>query len=394
MKCQDIGFIQAYLDGELNRDERKKFIQHLDQCKECQEMLAEASKLNQWEKVTLDDEFTGFSQELPINVEKAWQTFEQNLQKETMQETNSKESEKKGRWHNMKKSSKRWIAATAAAAVVSISLTVPQVRAGANDFLSIFRVNDVQFVKLTESDLQDIQGWISQLNEGEKEIKGIGKVNIKDNENNKPAHFPSEQQAKEAGYEVPKAPNGYHVANVDVRPSFTIQFEIDTEKANKLLKQLQSKAQFENALNGKPFSIMFPKSVATFYNVTGEENQTSISFSYNVTKAPEISVPADVNMDKLRETVLELPILPENVKTQLAGIQDWKRTLPIPYIGTKNAKASETTVQGVKAFAYDTDHELILIWKKDDKVHIMEGYQNAGKHVNLDDFIKLANELK
>lgn len=391
MKCQDIGFIQAYLDGELNRDERKQFIQHLDQCKECQKMLEEISKLNQWEQVILDDEFTNRSQETNINVDKAWEVFEQNIQKHKVDETNQEETKKKGRWHNMKKSSKRWIAAAAAAAVVSISLTVPQVRAGASSFLSIFRVNDVQFVQLTDSDLREVEGWISKTEEGEKDIKGIGKVSIKDNGEKKNTHFQSEQQAREAGYTVPKVPNEYRVTNVDVSPSFTMQFEIDTEKANKLLKQLQSGVQFENTLNGKQFSIKVPESISTHIETGG--NKTSNDFSYNVIQAPEISVPEGVDVNKLQKTVLELPIIPENVKTQLAGIQDWTHTLPIPYLA-KDAKASETKVQGVKAVLYNADHANVIIWQKDGNLHMLEQHKEEGKDISGDDLIKLANELK
>ncbi|MEI4799757.1 zf-HC2 domain-containing protein [Bacillus sp. FJAT-51639] len=391
MKCQDIGFIQSYLDGELNRDERKQYIQHLDQCKACQQKLEEVSKLNQWEQVILNDEFANFSQEIDIDVDQAWKTFEQNIRTHKTEEINSEESKKKGRWHNMKKSSKRWITGAAAAAIVCVSLTVPEVRAGASNLLSIFRVKDVQLVQLTESDLHEIEGWISHMEEGEKSIKGIGKIGIKDNGSKKDAHFQSEQQAREAGYAVPKVPNGYHVTSVDTNPSFIMQFELDTEKANKLLKQLQSNTQFESALNGKQFSITVPESVRTQIDVEG--NRTSSGFSYNVIDAPKISVPEGVDVAKLQKTVLELPIIPGNVKTQLAGIQDWTHTLPIPYVA-KDAKASETKVQGVKAVLYSTDYENVLVWEKEGKLHMIEQHKEQGKDTNANDLIKLANEIK
>ncbi|MGG2017982.1 anti-sigma factor family protein [Bacillus sp. S10(2024)] len=391
MKCQDIGFIQAYLDGELNRNERKQYIQHLDQCKSCQQKLEEMSKLNQWGQVVLDDEFTNVGQEIDIDVERAWNTFEQNIQNHKTEETNSKEIKKKGRWENMKKSSKRWITAAAAAAVVCVSLTVPEVRAGASSLLSIFRVKDVQFVQLTDSDLREIEGWISKTEEGEKSIKGIGKIGIKDNGSKKDAHFQSEQQAREAGYAVPKVPNGYRVTNVDVNPSFIMQFELDTEKANKLLKQLQSNTQFESALNGKQFSVTVPESVRTQIEIEGD--RASSGFSYNVIDTPKISVPEGVDVAKLQKTVLELPIIPGNVKTQLAGIQDWTHTLPIPYVA-KDAKVSETSVQGVKAVLYNTEYENVLIWEKDGKMHMIEQHKEQGKDMNASNLMKLANELK
>lgn len=64
-------------------------------------------------------------------------------------------------------------------------------------------------------------------------------------------------------------PNGYRVTSVDANPSFIMQFELDTEKANKLLKQLQSNTQFESTLNGKQFSITVPESVRTRIEAEG-----------------------------------------------------------------------------------------------------------------------------
>ncbi|MFD3449414.1 anti-sigma factor family protein [Microbacteriaceae bacterium 4G12] len=389
MKCQDIGWIQAYLDGELNREERKEYIQHLDQCKACQQMLEEANKLNQWEKVALGDALSNAPQEMDINVDQAWQAFERKLQQN--QKVLHNTDQKKGRWHDMKKSSKRWVVATAAAAVVCVSLTIPQVRVGASNFLSVFRVNDVQLVKLTESDMQDIRIWLSGTEDGTKSLKGIGKIEVKDSDNKKDTHFNSEQQAKDAGYAVPKVPSGYVVESVHVSPSFTMQFELNTEQANKLLKQIQSSVQFDNALNGKKFSIMVPESTST--HITGDKKQAFGNFSYNVIDAPQISVPEGVDVKKLQKTVLELPIIPENVKTQLAGIQDWTKTLPIPYMA-KDAKSSETQVQGVKAALYEEERDSVLVWEKEGKLHMLQEYGKPGTNKNTSNLIKLANEIK
>ncbi|MCC3377979.1 zf-HC2 domain-containing protein, partial [Cohnella sp. REN36] len=64
----------------------------------------------------------------------------------------------------------------AAAGIVLGSFTIPQVQVAASSFLSIFRVDQVEMVKLTQTDISEIENWMANGENGVKEIKGIGKV--------------------------------------------------------------------------------------------------------------------------------------------------------------------------------------------------------------------------
>ncbi|QDX93160.1 DUF4179 domain-containing protein [Brevibacillus laterosporus] len=138
MTCYDIGLIQAYIDGELSLDTRKKLIQHLDTCEECQKSLLEISKLNQWENLILDEECIHSTQEVKIDVEQAWKTFESHSQLKNVSDINHKIEKKKGMFTNMNKKSKRLVYTAAAVAGLFTTAMIPQVQAAAANIASYF----------------------------------------------------------------------------------------------------------------------------------------------------------------------------------------------------------------------------------------------------------------
>ncbi|EOP91564.1 hypothetical protein IGM_01978 [Bacillus cereus HuB4-4] len=81
MSCFNIGLIQAYINGELPHETRKKLISHLDTCEACQKSVLEISKLNQWVNLVLSKEPTHSLQEMKIDVDQVWERFKRSSQK-------------------------------------------------------------------------------------------------------------------------------------------------------------------------------------------------------------------------------------------------------------------------------------------------------------------------
>ncbi|QWI15456.1 DUF4179 domain-containing protein [Bacillus wiedmannii] len=138
MKCYDIGFIQTYIDGELSHNIRKEFTKHLDTCEACQDLLVEISKLNQWENVMLDEECGNSPQEITIDIEQAWKTFESRSKLENVSNINQKKQQKKGTFTNMSKKSKRFMYTAVAAAALFTTAMIPQVQVAATNVASYF----------------------------------------------------------------------------------------------------------------------------------------------------------------------------------------------------------------------------------------------------------------
>ncbi|MFT9848717.1 anti-sigma factor [Aneurinibacillus sp. REN35] len=391
MKCPNEGFLQSYLDGEVDREARKRFSSHLQHCTACRSRMEEIKKLEQWAELALQEALPQPSAEdVQIDTEAAWKRFEKRIQSPSSITTRKREGK------SMNKSYKKLLTGAAAAGIVLGSFTIPQVQVAASSFLSIFRVDQVEMVKLTQTDISEIENWMANGENGVKEIKGIGKVWIdeKDAEQQAQQHFNKAEEAEKAGHAIPAAPKGFAFAGLDISPTFQIHAQLDTEKANALLKQVKAKTFFDEKLDNKPFSIAVPEMKNYHFNSEATSKNGPVSqLNYGIVGAPEIKVPEEVNMDELRNTLLSLPFIPQNVKQQLAGIKDWQRTLPIPYVEDSKNQMRSVTVQGVKGFAYKTEYQTFLIWQKGDKIHHLEMYDDK-KEKSIDALIALANQLQ
>ncbi|MDA1772369.1 DUF4179 domain-containing protein [Bacillus cereus] len=169
MKCYDIGFIQTYIDGELSHDIRKEFTKHLDTCEACQDLLVEISKLNQWENVMLDEECAISPQEIKIDIEQAWKTFESRSKLDNVSNIKQKKPQKKGMFTNMSKKSKRFMYTAVAAAALFTTAMIPQVQVAATNVASYFSdaiTND----KVVNEGIRDENGVVQDMMKNRKYI--------------------------------------------------------------------------------------------------------------------------------------------------------------------------------------------------------------------------------
>ncbi|HDR4909512.1 TPA: DUF4179 domain-containing protein [Bacillus cereus] len=157
MNCYDKGFVQAFIDGELPHHTRREFTKHLDTCEVCQDTLLEISKLNQWEHVMLEEETIHSSQDINIDIDQAWKTFESRTKLENISYINKKTEQKKGLFTNMNKKSKRVMYAAVAAAGLFTTAMIPQVQVAATNVASYFS-NEVSNDKVVNEGSRDENG--------------------------------------------------------------------------------------------------------------------------------------------------------------------------------------------------------------------------------------------
>ena len=377
MTCYDMGMLQAYLDGEASRNEKKQIMKHLESCQNCREKMDELKSLHSFCVETLD------VINVTIDADQAWTKFEKNLQHNGNQNIKEKRELKKSKgWRSMKTKTKRYLISGVAAATIFGSFAIPQVQVGASQFLSLFRVDQFEMVKLTQNDLQEIENWMSENQEGALDLKGIGKMERSET-TGEPKYFETYQAAVDAGYKVPTL-GEFDPVEVTVTPVSTITFTLNVEKANQLLTQLGSEHLFEASLDGKPFSVTTFEGIHTAYNMNDQH------ITYMRTKSPEINVPEGVSVGELRTTLLSLPFLPENVKTQLAGIENFETTLPIPLVETEGSKVSEVTVGGAQGFVVESEQGSALVWNENGNIHMIgsEGEMSPEELTQLSSQIK------
>ncbi|MGG4450586.1 zf-HC2 domain-containing protein [Brevibacillus porteri] len=391
MKCADTGFIQAFLDGECSSKESEQFLLHLDYCETCRTQLDELSELDNWTREKMEHAFSE-KNDVKVNTEAAWQRFSQSIEKTT--DTYAQERQMitnratiRRSWNQMNKQTKRWVTGASAAAVLAVSLSFPQVQAAANDFLSIFRMDKVEFVKVTQEDLRELEQWIANGNVGEMELNGIGKIWIDENDQEKleqrSYYYNNKESAEKAGVKLPQLPQDVTVDSVNVNSPYTMHMEIDADRANKLLGQLQVEARFDEKLSGKRFSLKIPQ-MQNVWMTAGKE-----SYGYSVVDAPELTAPEGVDLAQLRETLLALPFIPDQVKKQMISIEDWQHTLPVPYMADGESKMKEVKVNGQNGMLITGKYNTHLMWQQDGQIHMLEGSEK-----NADRLLDFAKQLK
>lgn len=391
MKCADTGFIQAFLDGECSSKESEQFLLHLEYCVTCRTQLDELSALDSWTREKMEHAFSE-TNDVRVNTEAAWQRFSQTIEKPT--NTNAQDRQAitnratiRRSWNQMNKQTKRWVTGASAAAVLAVSLSFPQVQAAANDFLSIFRMDKVEFVKVTQEDMQELEQWIANGNWGETELPGIGKIWMDESDQEKleqrSYYYNNKESAEKAGVKLPHLPQDVTVDSVNIQSPFTMHMEIDADRANKLLAQLQVEARFDEKLSGKRFSLKIPQ-MQQVWMIVGKEN-----IGYSVVDAPELSAPEGVDLAQLRETLLALPFIPDQVKKQMISIEDWQHTLPVPYMADGESQMKEVKVNGQNGMLITGKYNTHLMWHQDGQIHMLEGSEK-----NADGLLDFANQLK
>ncbi|MGI2326753.1 anti-sigma factor family protein [Planococcus sp. YIM B11945] len=376
MTCLDTGVLQAYLDAEVSREQKKQIMKHLESCQKCRATIKELQTLHAFCENALE------AKDAAVDTDQAWNKFERRLHvAETMGKAENEKIQHRKGWSTLKTKTKRWLAAGAVAAALFSSLAHPQVRVEANQFLSLFRVSQFEIVTLTQNDIQEIESWVSENKDGTLDLKGIGQLEMAKSAGEK-EFFDSAESAEAAGYQVP-ALGEFDVDEVGVMPASIITFTLDVEKANQLLEQVGSDQQFDALLDGQPFSVATAEAIHT------EFERDDQHISYMRTQSPEITVPDGVSIEELRTTLLSLPFLPENVKTQLANIDNIESTLPVPYAQTEGSKMSEVRVGNGEGFAVESEDNSYLVWQENGDIQTLF----TRDQLTADELIGLSEQL-
>ncbi|MDK2822395.1 MAG: hypothetical protein PWQ67_372 [Clostridia bacterium] len=357
------GLLQAYLDSEVNKVQKEIIEKHLNECTICKNRLKELRELEEFLYVSFKS-YEDEMQKLPLNTNKAYDNFKSRL--------------KNNKWKGMINSVasfKKIVAGLAAIIIFATTVFVPPVREAAANFLHIFRVQKIESIQISIEDLNKMRDdFMNKV--GEINLKQLGKANVV----SRPKF--TKMTLAEAQEKVPfplKYPNGFSLEQeVQVNGSSEVQFTLNTEQVNKVLKQLGSQKLLPPELNGKTFSIYSQGQVDLHYRL-GENNW----LSFLQMASPEITVPEGVDVFELRQVLLEIPILPYDLKNKLEAINDWQHTLPIP----TDEDSEVVVVNGAQGILRKNKHSSHLIWQKDGVIYNLAGASQM-------DLVEIANNLR
>jgi hypothetical protein len=101
--------------------------------------------------------------------------------------------------------------------------------------------------------------------------------------------------------------------------------------------------------------------------------------------SPTLEIPSSVNVEVLRNALLAMPDLPQDVVAQIRSVRDWQHTLII--LVPKNTTTSQKTVHGAPALLIRNPQGAAVLWQKDGVLH------GVGGQATADEVMATANSL-
>lgn len=376
--CFDEGTLQAYLDGEVTKDEKQHMENHLAGCSRCQALLKELADNSAF----VDLHLTTYKKHLD-RLEPA-AGYHGEVSK------NENHQQKKGVLAMIARY-KKLAGAVAVVALLGISLSFAPVRTVAAQLLTLFRVEKIETTGISIDDLNQIQQAF--YNNGTKmNIENFGKIT---NERTGNSTQVSWEEAQKALSFKPLKPS-YLPDKLKMQPFYgldpttNINFTLNVKNVNAIISELGGKHLLPDGLEGKTFTLSIPQALQ--FSASGGEGRDTKHLNLIQAPSPEIKLPEGVNVDEVRKAILDLPVIPPEVKQKLAALKDWQNTLYVPQ--PKNGTTEEITVNGgsgvlVKEKWSDDRYNHTLIWQKDGMLYIMHG-----NNISADEITKIANSLE
>ena len=381
------GEIRAYFDGEGSPEGRARFENHLVGCSACRERerrvrdaadqaagrLAPLAPLPYESPAALK---TGYAR---------WKSF--LAQKENKPVKNN--------W------SKRYRPALIAAGLVvilAISMAFAPVRAIANSFLGLFRVQQIQAVQVNPGNLPEQLGSSYQL-----EYFMSNDMQIQQQGEPQTVSTPAEASDL-AGIAVRLPPGMKNDPKLEVSPQAQITFTVQLAIVQAVLEEIgREDISLPPEIDGAVVTVDLPHMVSASYGDCVSEDLETLPEGYDPddpTQAilpdcttlmqmpsPQVKTPEGLDLTQLGQAYLQLMGMEANEAAQFSQNIDWASTLVIP-IPVYAASYREVDVDGVKGTLIlgsegDARQQYVLIWVKDEIVYMLTGPGNASTAVRL-----------
>lgn len=384
MVCYNTGSLQAYLDGEITGSEKAEMEEHIRTCSLCSEKFAQARENQAFASSML----AGYMSSLgrgEVDTSAAWNRFKG----ECVHRQDSKNIGSHTGKGVLTMLSRYRAAATAAVVVLALafSFSFGSVRSAASELLTIFRVEKVQTVNITPEDMTSIEKAMRE-GAGQVDIENFGKLEFNGNQKPEKMTMESARGAVDFQLNLPAIlPGGYSGPEIFLESGGTMNLTLNTVNINQFLQSFGSEKLLPDELNGKTFTVEIPAQIIAKY--TGVNNS---QITVNEGRSPELVAPGS-DVVAIRDALLAIPFLPDNLRSQLASINDWQHTFIVPNVGGSSQEVNVAGAQGVfvkppEGANSEAGHVSSLIWQKDSVVYAVSG------SLTLEQALDIANTMK
>jgi anti-sigma factor RsiW len=389
------GEIQAYIDKALDPADQSRIQAHLASCRRCQtaadQMLAAHQQIQA--KLALLNETSPASRLSPAAARSRLAARRSQITKET--ETMSK------KWYD-RMPRPAWVALIVVA-VLAIALLFAPVRAIANGFLGLFRVQKIEVVQVNPGALPDQLGQSSQF-------ESMLTQDLQFQKAGDPQEVADAATASDmAGFAVRQLQGMTDPAKFSVQPGGNATLTLNADHLRAILNEIgRTDIQVPDMLNGATISLQVPTGVLTEYGNCQFDLEKARQNGFNPDNgslprlpncttfiqmpSPTISAPPGLNVEQIGEAYLQVLGMSQDEAQRFASNVDWASTfvIPIPRYG---ATYQDVSVDGVTGTLIQDNPDgrkpqYLLIWVKNDMIYAITGPGS------MTDALQLANSLQ
>jgi anti-sigma factor RsiW len=399
MNCISESMLRAYHDGEVDANHAREVESHLANCSACanrlEEIVAAAAKV-QAEIAGLD---AGVAQR-GTDPYVALARFKAQNEPAAAQQKSFSSLVFARRWRPA------WVAG-AVAAMLLLSLVFPAGRSLAQRFLATLRIEKVQPLAVDFSALdgnRPLGEMISKMLSDKVVVTADEKMQHVDS---------AEVASKLAGFPVKMLGTRADAPKFNVEGQHAFHLTIDRDRVQDILDQAgRPDLLLPAGIDGATVSVNIPRAIGLEYGdctrqVRAEgaapartpqerhewgQSGTAANSCVAIIEAPapEVSVPADLNIQQLAEIGFQLARMNPTQARELAQTIDWKSTLvlPIPRMAGTYTQVQLAGAQGTLINAAGRrDPHYVLIWVKNGIIYGLIGQGDSS------DAVALANSL-
>jgi hypothetical protein len=250
-----------------------------------------------------------------------------------------------------------WLAIAAVFLVVFISL--PATNVLADQFLSLFRVQQFQPVSI---DSQQSAGTLFTT------LQNIGDLQAQQHSSSGNRQNLTQAQAEKIlGYHVllpSHLPAGVsNTQDITVVGGDQVTYTFNTAKAKAyLVKNGQSSVTIPANLNGASYTITIAPSVDVSYSSCPQNKEgCKQPFSIHEVAGPSVQSNGDASITQLRDFLLSLPGLSPSARELLKDLDEKTGTIPVPI--PPQASAEQTTLRGTSGLLLKSNNMSAAIWE-------------------------------
>jgi hypothetical protein len=262
--------------------------------------------------------------------------------------------------------------------IVAVAFSFPPVRAAANSFLGLFRVQQVSIVQsaLTMNEVPDQMESTFMLMEDFLEDK----IEFEVTGENETVASEAEAEAL-VGFDV-RIPQIDQDIRIEVQPRVDATMVVERDLWQYVVEQMGYDIELPEEIDGAVVSVTIPRSVMLYVGncdyeqddeLTGDFHQYQCS-TYTQMPSPTVEAPEGLDLNQLGLIYLQVAGVSEEDALSFSQNIEWANTLVIPV--PRDASYEERQVDGVTGYLFEdgpNGRYYSMLWLKDDILNVING---------------------